>query len=235
MRVFLSWSGPPSKAAAEALKGWLPEVIQSLVPWMSVADIAAGGRWSPEIAKELDDADYGIACVTRANVSAPWLNFEAGALAKSLGNLCPYLIQMGPAEIPGDNPLSQFQGKRADMEGTWDLIKALNIALGEVRSEEGNLRRRFDRWWPDLQTQLESLPAEARSPAESPTPETMLAEILVGVRELRAATIASLDDQTKRLSAYTHRLNAIRRRVVSGNVLPELAGPDEPTPSAPKE
>jgi hypothetical protein len=48
MKVFISWSGAQSKAAAHALKEWLPDVIQNLSPWMSDLDIAAGRRWSPE-------------------------------------------------------------------------------------------------------------------------------------------------------------------------------------------
>jgi hypothetical protein len=42
--VFLTWSGPRSRQVAEALKKWLPGVVQQCQPWMS-KDIAAGKRW----------------------------------------------------------------------------------------------------------------------------------------------------------------------------------------------
>ena len=39
MDVFISWSGERSRAAAEALRGWLPKIINAIKPWLSSADI----------------------------------------------------------------------------------------------------------------------------------------------------------------------------------------------------
>jgi hypothetical protein len=49
---------------------------------MSDEDIDSGARWNDSIAKSLDDTHFGIVCATRENQHAPWLIFEAGALAK---------------------------------------------------------------------------------------------------------------------------------------------------------
>jgi hypothetical protein len=84
MKVFLSWSGEKSRAVATALRAWLPYVNAEVEPWMSESDIEPGARWSAEIAKELESTSFGIACVTSGNQGSPWLNFEAGALAKQL-------------------------------------------------------------------------------------------------------------------------------------------------------
>ena len=43
--VFISWSGPRSKSAADALKDWLPLVVPTASPWVSATDIDKGTRW----------------------------------------------------------------------------------------------------------------------------------------------------------------------------------------------
>jgi hypothetical protein len=56
--------------------------------------------------------------VTRDNLNASWLHFEAGALAKvSANSLLLYSLDVPPHEI--SLPLSQFQAVRADREGTF--------------------------------------------------------------------------------------------------------------------
>src|SRR5688572_24049156 len=84
LRVFISWSGARSKAIAEALRGWVPRVLQSVHPWMSGEDIYAGARWLAEIQAQLSQTGVGIICVTPENQHSPWLNFEGGALSKTL-------------------------------------------------------------------------------------------------------------------------------------------------------
>jgi hypothetical protein len=82
MKVFLSWSGERSKAAAQILRQWLPDVIQSIEPWMSAEDIDAGARWNSELTNKLAETRCGIICLTRDNQLAPWVHFEAGSLSK---------------------------------------------------------------------------------------------------------------------------------------------------------
>jgi hypothetical protein len=45
MKVFISWSGERSQILAQKLYEWVPMVLQSVTPWLSQADIAAGDRW----------------------------------------------------------------------------------------------------------------------------------------------------------------------------------------------
>lgn len=93
MKVFISWSGEKSKAVAHALREFIPDVIQSVKPWMSDADIRAGECWSNAVAKELQESSFGIICLTADNLMAPWILFEAGALAKTISEtyVCPYV------------------------------------------------------------------------------------------------------------------------------------------------
>ena len=113
MEVFISWSDKRSKHIALSLKQWLPEVLQAVKPWMSDTDIESGQKWQKRILTTLEVCKFGIICVTPENQAKPWLNFEAGALSKTLGSetyVCPYLYDMEPGDLVG--PLTQFQSRR---------------------------------------------------------------------------------------------------------------------------
>src|SRR4051812_30518439 len=107
MKLFLSWSGDKSLTVTKALRDWLPYINTEIQPWISGTDIAPGERWSRELAEQLEAADLGIVCVTRENQSAPWLNFEAGALAKRLesSRVVPLAIDLRPSDVK--QPLGQ--------------------------------------------------------------------------------------------------------------------------------
>ena len=114
MKVFIGWGGDRSKAAAIALRNWLPRVLQDVKPWMSEIDIGAGARWGPEVDRELSDTKFGILCVTADNAETPWLLFEAGAVAKTVDKqtrVVPYLIDFNQAELP-DGPAYQVSGEK---------------------------------------------------------------------------------------------------------------------------
>src|SRR5580693_5399098 len=132
MDIFISWSGPRSGAVAEALKKWLPKIVNAFKPWLSSADIDKGARWSSDIATRLQAAKAGIICLTPSNLSAPWILFEAGALSKTLENtfVCPLLVDLQPREVTG--PLAQFQATRATRDEMLRLLKTLNGGLGEA-------------------------------------------------------------------------------------------------------
>ncbi|MDQ5824387.1 MAG: toll/interleukin-1 receptor domain-containing protein [Chloroflexota bacterium] len=182
MNVFLSWSGPKSRAVALALREWLPSVIQAVKPWMSAEDIEAGARWNAEISKQLESTTFGIICLTKANQGRPWIMFEAGALAKALQGafVVPYLIDLEPAEVEG-GPLSQFQAKRANKNETWQLLVTLNRALASPLGEE-QLRRIYDKFWGDLETVFNDLPTEDTPKQVTRTPSDVLEEVLLLVR-----------------------------------------------------
>ena len=85
MKVFLSWSGDRSRLVAEALRDWLPDIINAVDPWMST-EIDKGTPSMQEIAAALKDCAFGIICVTPGNKLTPWINYEAGALSKAVGD-----------------------------------------------------------------------------------------------------------------------------------------------------
>ena len=212
MKVFLSWSGERSRVVAEQLRRWIPCVIQTIEPWMSQLDIGAGMRWESEIGRHLSETKFGIICLTKGNIDAPWILFEAGALAKTVDEtyVCPYLLDLGPEDIPA-GPLSQFQAKRVDEEGTRDLVYTLNKALEEKGLPEPRLQETFSVWWPRLKEGLDTLPPDPALPAERRSERDMLVEVLGIVRDLSRyfgpwleskATVAAFLDSIQRTPEY---------------------------------
>ena len=192
MKVFLSWSGETSRAIAEALRDWLPKVIQAVVPWMSAVDIEKGARWSSDIAAELEQTSFGILCLTADNRDAPWIHFEAGALSKTLQNtlVCPYLFDLEPTDLTG--PLVQFNATRANKKDTQRLVLSINDAQ-ETPLTQLNIEESFEVWWPKLEECLRDL-AVAPLQAKPKRPEReILEEILDLVREQSKANIAGGD------------------------------------------
>jgi hypothetical protein len=82
MQIFLCWSGKASLAIAQAMHTFLGDTIQELKPFLSSEDIRKGGRWNNEIGLRLAECNFGILCMTKENLDARWILFEAGALSK---------------------------------------------------------------------------------------------------------------------------------------------------------
>jgi hypothetical protein len=161
--VFISWSGETSRRVALHLRDWLPGVVPGLVPWMSESDIPAGSVWARELADRLAGIRFGLVCVTKQNVDSAWMLFESGALSNRLvdglekGLVCPYLIDVDREALP--SPLSQFQPKRANRAGTWDVVRALSDALAVGAVPGDDLERRFLDGWPQLERVIKRAPA----------------------------------------------------------------------------
>lgn len=183
MKVFLSWSGHKSHQVALAFREWLPSVIQSITPYVSSEDIDKGARWSTDIAKELENSSFGILCVTKDNIEAPWLLFEAGALSKMMdkSSVCPFLFDIKMSEING--PILQFQTTIYEKEEVEKLILSLNKSCGEAGLKEDLLKKSFEVWWPTLKANLDQITElqdeKASSKKQSKEEiENMLEEIL---------------------------------------------------------
>jgi hypothetical protein len=184
MKVFISWSKPTSRQLAETLYRWLPEVIQQVQPWMSSEDIAKGQRWATEIGAKLGELGQGILCLTSDNLKEPWLNFEAGALAKALDDarVRPVLLDLQPSQITG--PLAQFQATVVtDREDMSRLIASLNETC-PASLDAARLKRAFDRNWDDLSARVDAILQAPERPKTAPgrTPDDMIAELLDRVR-----------------------------------------------------
>ncbi|MFW2574125.1 MULTISPECIES: toll/interleukin-1 receptor domain-containing protein [Serratia] len=156
MKIFISWSGNDSLKIAKILRDWIPNVIQAVKPYVSAEDIDKGTRWAADISKELDDSLYGIICLTKNNISAPWINFEAGALSKKVdkSKLSPFLFKIKPSEVTG--PILQFQHTRSDdKEDILKLLSSINKQGDFLTSER--LVNSFEQWWPTLDSELSKI------------------------------------------------------------------------------
>lgn len=192
-QVFISWSGELSRAVAHQLRDWLPSVIQSVSPFMSAADIAAGTRPLAEIEASLEVAQFGIICVTGENWGRPWVNFEAGALSKRLSlrdrRVSPLLIDLAPEDI--DSPLKQFQMKRLDRSGVFEMLQSLNEVCDEGALAPAVLTDTFDMWWPRLETSVADAVRVASVPAVERRQEDKIDELLTMVRSLVSRSVNS--------------------------------------------
>ena len=186
MKVFISWSGEPSKKIAEAFRQWIPGVIQAAKPYYTPDDITKGTRWSTEIAKELDASKVGIICLTRNNLNSPWIMFEAGALSKNLekSKVCPLLFDLEPSEIEG--PLIQFQAAKFSKIEMKKVVKMINLELGDNSLTNEVLDGVFDMWWPKLESQIKEILKNGTEESEEDlrSDREMLEEILFLSRRL---------------------------------------------------
>ncbi|MFE6936429.1 TIR domain-containing protein [Streptomyces sp. NPDC057699] len=214
MKVFLSWSGERSRKVAEALKYWIPDVIQEIDPWVSSQDIAKGGKGIEEITHELSTTDFGIICVTPENQASQWINFEAGSLAKKfkVAHVAPFLIDMKIAGLTG--PLSKFQateGKSRD--DVRKLISDMNRASSGRMVAEDRLERAFTRSWPELEEALRdacrATVLEGVHHSFERSKEEMLEEILLLVRkqEYRGASLEGKENQAEEKLSRTRRIS----------------------------
>lgn len=156
LKIFVSWSGERSRMIAGILSDWMPRVIQSVQPWMSDVSIAKGEAWSKEIGSALASQEVGVFCITPENYSAPWLIFEAGALA-SYANVCPLLFGMTPDEL--DGPLTQFQATVFKKDDFYQLLQVINDLQKENKLRDPVLKDVFERFWPELEESVKKIMA----------------------------------------------------------------------------
>lgn len=217
MKVFLSWSGPRSKAVAEFLNDWLRCVLQACKPWISSRDIDRGALWFSEISGQLSDTGIGIVCLTSDNKSKPWILFEAGALAKGLSHarVCTLLIDLKPSDI--EDPLAQFNHTFPERESMWGLVRTLNGSLQTQSIDERVLINVFATYWPQFESEFKKI-VQSVAPEEEPkkrTDQSLLAEILDNTR--------GLNIRVRQLEARIEETTATANRNISERMMSTMA------------
>jgi hypothetical protein len=215
MKVFISWSGPESNAIARGLRQFLPRVIQTVSPFMSQHDIEGGTLWLQTLLSELNESSNAIVCLTPTNLQAPWLNFEAGAIAKAIPpehgqpRVFTYLWKVEPSDLKG--PLVNFQGTKTERIATESMIKSLRkIAAPEFDPEI--VAEAFDKNWEIMATAFaaaEKEHASNQTPDAAPRkPEEMQRELLDTVREIAKGQVRQ-QSQLDTITGYMPSFSAL--------------------------
>jgi hypothetical protein len=176
---------------------------------MSQHDIEAGSRWGNELGIQLEEANFGIICITPENIAAPWLLYEAGCLGKSIeqSRVIPYRIDIAAADVPF--PLAQFQNVNADKEGTLKLLESIN-SVNSSKLEPERLKRLFEKLWQDFEKTILDVGQITESTSPKRTDRDLLEEMLQIMR--------GIDRDLKRLPEV-------------GKLLPEPTPVDTPAES----
>lgn len=226
VKVFISWSGRRSRETAQLLRKWLPQVLNEVEPWVSDDDLNVGGNWSGEIIEELNDAQFEIICVTPGNRRREWLNFEAGAISKSVGDqanrVAPFLIGFdSKSELTG--PLSRFQAVQPKQAEMLKLLQSLNNTLTAPRPI-ADVQEALDVWWPKFEVSYQAIEQSVESPPRKRRSDTdKLDEVLDLLRALG-----------RDLTSSTSKREAVSTSAVMNSLIREKPLGMPPASSEPK-
>ena len=209
MKVFISWSGERGRQLGEAIREWLPTVLQSVEPYFSPSDIDKGAKWDSDITQALKSSNVGLIIVTHDSLKSQWTMFEAGALARSVEKttrVCPMLFDVKKSEVTG--PLTSFQMADFTQQEVQRVLATVN-KVQEKGLDDAALAKAFEKWWPDLETKVKSILAATQSiepAAELRSDRELLEENLLLTRQVVAqqeeSTIA-LRDLFPRMPVYS--------------------------------
>ena len=184
MRIFVSWSMERSKHLSEIFSKYLPMILQNVEVFVSHADLDPGIEWNLKLNQELDSTDFGIICVTPENQNQNWIHFEAGKLSKHIENdatrLIPVCYDMDLSELV--SPLSQYQGKKFDVEDIRLIFKSVN-QIQEKSVPLEHFDELFDKFKKEIKKHIADTPTiDPDKIPEKRSEESMLAELLLLVR-----------------------------------------------------
>lgn len=209
------------------LREWLIRVLQYSEPFVSSKDISKGAQWLVTISDQLTDTSEGIVCVTPTNVESPWLNYEAGALAKTTGQTAvrTVLLGLGPGDLPAGAPLSNFQHTNGiDPIEMWSLIESIHLRSEMAGGNLERIRWAFDQAWPDLQAKLEAVvlgPDMATKAADSRDEQSLIKDVLQEVKGISIAVAAlgqSPQTQNTSLDPAGQRVHPLNSQKAADNV-----------------
>ncbi len=150
-------------------------------------------------------------CLTRENLRAEWVLYEAGALGKfvSSGAVCPYLLDLEFQDLSG--PLAQFQARKADSQSTFDLIEAIN-SRAEIPVEAEPLRELFEALWPKLEARLSDVPPASGKKEAGRSTKSVLEDLVEHIRSSEYNLQIAVEIIQKALQEISHELEESNKR-----------------------
>ena len=199
MNVLISWAGSESHAAALAVRKWLPDVLPFVDPWVSTEDIRKGTQWTAELWGRVERTSYCIICLTARAVKSPWVNFEAGAIARAVdgpAHVSPLLLGISPQDF-GSSPLAMFQCTEFTEDDVQRLVQAINISATAPLSESA-VAQRFSQYWVDIDHAIRRISLPSREGLEDLAlpPKSLLDEKLHKIEEEIMICVAGDDFET---------------------------------------
>jgi len=143
---------------------------------------------------ELESTDFGVVVLTMDNQHEQWINYEAGALGRSLkmGRVAPLLVDLTPTDVTG--PLSLFQmtslTKRDDV---LHLVQNINGSLEDPMPAE-SVEVLFDKYWTGFEAEFAAAAANDGPVKTMRDSNDMLEEILSIARSLERRRPVSRDE-----------------------------------------
>jgi hypothetical protein len=120
-------------------------------------DIQPGSYWNTVLLSELSTANICLVCVTPENKDSRWLNFEAGAIARSIdeAKVVPVLHQISVREL--GYPLALFQCRQLDETGMLGIVRTLAQFDNRSAMQESVLLDAFNDTWPGLAAEVSDI------------------------------------------------------------------------------
>jgi hypothetical protein len=153
--LFVCWSGDRSKKIAREFVTLTSAVNSNFHPTLSI-DLPKGLSWHASLTQFLTRAWAGAICLVPENTRAPWLQYEAGAIAGRLSTsarACTLLFGVKEEHVP--SPLSEFQSTHFSLEDFRRLFVQLNGELDEgLRMDPATIRRNLENAWSTFEARV---------------------------------------------------------------------------------
>ncbi len=162
MQVYISWAGQTSYKYALRMRDLLRKVTPGLEIWISAEDILDGVRWSPDFIQILNEVTFCIVCVDPSNHLSPWMQFELGAIAKSINkfNIRILLHEVKLSEL--SEPFTLFPPFSVNKNEFQSLFDDLLAIFPRIRIPRFEMLDRLNKNWETFEDEMAEIDLETR-------------------------------------------------------------------------